>query len=241
MNGRRSFVSSSRSSSSSSSVVGSPLQLRPNWKGDQTPRGVPFGARLATRVLNWSRNFAIARTVYGHSSMDRRSRRERSDFFHLPLGPESSVENKLHGRPLERRGSWPRGNVGSCPLPPPRSDENARSARFDPMIDPSEKWMFSSRAVNPSDLVVSISLLLGIEFEFRIERNGMEWDRNETKRNETRAVGWMSGEGKKLWRRAIAKWKIIAGKGGGGEERRWRGIEKGNSCNGGRVNLSALR
>lgn len=101
--------------------------------------------------------------------------------------------------------------------------------------------MFSSRAVNPSDLVVSISLLLGIEFEFRIERNGMEWDRNETKRNETRAVGWMSGEGKKLWRRAIAKWKIIAGKGGGGEERRWRGIEKGNSCNGGRVNLSALR
>ena len=99
--------------------------------------------------------------------------------------------------------------------------------------------MFFSRAVNPFARtgrvvrslrsIVSISPLLGIEFEFRIEWNGMEWDgmgwngietkRNETKRNGTRAVGWARG-GKKIVAPRDRKMEDYRGKGGREEGRR---------------------
>lgn len=88
--------------------------------------------------------------------------------------------------------------------------------------------MFFSRAVNPFARtgrvvrslrsIVSISPLLGIEFEFRIEWNGMEWDGMgwngiETKRNGTRAVGWARG-GKKIVAPRDRKMEDYRGKGG---------------------------
>lgn len=67
----------------------------------------------------------------------------------------------------------------------------------------------------------------------------MGWNGIETKRN---ARSWLDERGgEKIVAPRDRKMEDYRGKGGRGEERRWRGIEKGNSCNGGRVNLSALR
>lgn len=78
-----------------------------------------------------------------------------------------------------------------------------------------------------------------IRISDRTEWDGMGSKRNETKRN---ARSWLDERGgEKIVAPRDRKMEDYRGKGGGGEERRWRGIEKGNSCNGGRVNLSALR
>lgn len=48
------------------------------------------------QVLNWPRKFAIARIVYGHSSMDRRF--QRKPFRFLKRRRISARKNKLHRR-----------------------------------------------------------------------------------------------------------------------------------------------
>ena len=76
----------------------------PRWKQRGRTKSRAIWSETTGQVLNWSRKFAIARTVYGHSSMDRQ--------FRMKTPPSTfSIFRSAKERNCTRLDEWTNGTI----------------------------------------------------------------------------------------------------------------------------------